>query len=34
MQLIVSQLHYYGFKLRKYRQFIPQRYLLEFVNDK
>ena len=33
-QLIVSQLHYYGFKLRKYRQFIPQRYLLEFVNDK
>ena len=33
-QLIVAQLHYYGFKLKKYRQFIPQRFLLEFENNK
>lgn len=33
-ELTIAQLQYYGFKLRKYEQIIPQRYYLEFVLDK
>lgn len=33
-ELTIAQLQYFGFKLTKYEQIIPQRYYLEFVLDK
>lgn len=29
-ELIIAQLNYYGFQLKEEKQFIPQRYILQF----